>query len=503
MAEKNLFIPSGLLHIFPEIFPGVLVKIDRKGSIQWHNPNLTNLTGLSSAELLKNKWYKIFDSIDPTLSSEKFFHTLSAGQKSSSIITILSRSKERPLYTEWHFKTLSDCPGKRNCIIATGWDITEWISKEEQLLKERFHLIERNKELICLYGISQITGNSELSFESKIRHIVELIPQALQYPDQASARIGLDQDYYHSPGFDNPDPDLCLHEKFFIEGKQRGIVEVFYSRKNADEISRSPSFLMEERSLLRIIARQLALVLEHREADIKQNELQIQLRHADRLAKIGQLSAGIAHEINTPLGNILGFAQLAAKTRGLPEQVDSDLDRIVKSCLHAREIIRKLMLFSRQLPPRQEASNLNSVVEHSLDFIEHICVKGKVSVIRNFAADLPDIMLDPGQMNQVIMNLVINAVHAMPSGGILTLKTGYEDGNVFLIVQDNGTGIDPDVMEQIFLPFFSTKELDHGTGLGLSVVHGIIQAHGGRIEATSQKGEGTNFTIIFSIDGGG
>ncbi|HEO71848.1 MAG TPA: PAS domain-containing sensor histidine kinase, partial [Candidatus Hydrogenedentes bacterium] len=222
-----------------------------------------------------------------------------------------------------------------------------------------------------------------------------------------------------------------------------------------------------------------------------------QLLHADRLATLGVLAAGVAHELNEPLGNILGFAQLARKCPDLPEAVARDITKIEAASLHAREIIKKLMVFARQTPPQRVRVDLNEVVEEGLYFFRARCVKAGVQLTCALAPDLPVIMADPAQLNQVLVNLVVNALHAMPDGGALLVETTRVDGQVVLRVQDTGVGMTEATLEKIFVPFFTTKDVGQGTGLGLPVVHGIVTAHGGTIHVDGRQGEGARFEIRF------
>jgi PAS domain S-box-containing protein len=236
------------------------------------------------------------------------------------------------------------------------------------------------------------------------------------------------------------------------------------------------------------------------ESQKRQVELQHQLHHADRLATVGQLAAGIAHELNDPLGNILGYAQLASKQPDLPEQVYMDLDNIVRFALHAREIVKKVMLFSRRMPPQRTEVDLNKIVEDGLYFTEPLCSREGAKIECDLAADLPRIVADPSQLRQVIVNLLVNASQAMPDGGQIRVKTGIAgDDNTLLTVEDTGMGMDAETLAQCFNPFFTTKDVNQGTGLGLSVVHGIVKSHGGSIEAFSEPGKGARFDVRFPL----
>ncbi len=355
----------------------------------------------------------------------------------------------------------------------------------------RASLRERVKELTCLYRMAQLMEEPAIELGELLQGLVELLPPAWQYPEIASARIILDGECYATSDFGG-----CVHKQsapLVVKDQTRGCIEVGYTREKP-ELDEGP-FLEEERNLLDVVARQISLLIERRQAAEDRSRLHLQLRHADRLATIGQLSAGVAHELNEPLGNILAFAQLARKESDLPRQVASDLDKIVTTSLHAREIIKKLMLFARQMPPRKSRVNLNTLVEDGLYFLESRCAKDGVAIRRNLSPQLPDIVADPSQLNQVLVNLVVNAIQAMPGGGVMNISTREVDDRVALCVEDNGVGMNPHVLKQIFVPFFTTKEVHEGTGLGLPVVHGIVTSHGGTIEVESVPGRGSRFEV--------
>ncbi len=358
-------------------------------------------------------------------------------------------------------------------------------------------LRERVKELTCLYGIAQLAERPGISLDELLQRIVELLPPAWQYPDIAFARIVLDERRYFTAGFHDGGPRQKA--VIVVDGEGRGIVEVGYARTNSK--LDDGLFLKEEQSLIDEVARQVSLIIERRQAEGEKVKLQEQLRHADRLATIGQLAAGVAHELNEPLGSILGFAQLAKKSPTITEQVRKDIEKIEAASLHAREVIRKLMMFARQMPPSKKRISLNKVVEEGLYFLEARCAKGGVELSLSLAPGLPELIADQAQLNQVLVNLVVNALQAMPDGGTLRVETFAEDGFVVLAVEDTGSGIDQQVRRQIFLPFFTTKDVREGTGLGLAVVHGIVTSHEGSIKVDSEIGQGSRFEVRLPIAG--
>ncbi len=354
-------------------------------------------------------------------------------------------------------------------------------------------LRERVKELTCLYGISQIAANPEMSFEQKLTEIASLLPPAWQYPDRACARIIIDGSHFQTKGFKEgqhrQEAAIC------IAGRSRGIVEIHYI-DSQPFVQRSP-FLNEEQHLIDSIAGQIAHMIKHKEVETAKAELQRQLIRADRLAAIGQLAAGVAHELNEPLNTILGFAQLAQKAEGMPRQVIKDVGRIADASLHARSIIKELLVFARQTTPARIRVNLNAIISEDLKLFETLCKKSNVEFRRIIDKDLPDITADKSQLLQVISNLIVNALQAMPNGGLITIRTSFHAPMVCLMIEDTGTGMSTEVKENIFLPFFTTKDIDQGTGLGLSVVHGIVSSHNGDIHVESIEGKGTRFIVKF------
>ena len=352
-------------------------------------------------------------------------------------------------------------------------------------------LRERVKELTCLYGIARVTQQEGLSVETGLGQIAALLPPAWQYPDIAVARIVFDGNAYGTADFEGV--RFCQSVRIVIGGEHHGTVEVGYLDEKPEFVE--GPFLREEENLLGAVAREASLFTEQHEAASKRVRLVEQLRHADRLATIGQLAAGVAHEINEPLGGILGCAQLARKARDLSTDTAGDLDDIIAASLHAREIVKKLMLFARQTPSKRTRGDLNQIVQEGMSFLEARCAKEGVDLVRNLAPDLPLTLADSSQLQQVLVNLVVNALQAMPNGGTLTVATRADDVSVVLVVEDTGVGMSDEVKEQIYDPFFTTKDVGEGTGLGLSVVHGIVTSHRGSINCNSKVGSGTHFEI--------
>jgi signal transduction histidine kinase len=314
--------------------------------------------------------------------------------------------------------------------------------------RAQWALRERVKELTCLYGIARIAQTPGISLRDALQGIVELLPQAWQYPEITCARIILDGRSYATAGFQQ---GRHRQTADIMVGVRRGVVEVVYLRDKADFVE--GPFLREEQSLIDTVAKEVALIIERREGEDQRSKLQDQLRHADRLATIGQLAAGVAHELNEPLGNILGFAQLAGKDASLSKQAANDMEKIVRASLHAREVIHNLLIFARQTLPLKARVNLNEIVEVGLSFLESRCAKAGIELVRTLTPDLPEIDADKSQLQQVLVNLAVNAVQAMPEGGKLTIETAASLSSISLVVKDTGIGMTEDVKSKIFQEF--------------------------------------------------
>ena len=354
-------------------------------------------------------------------------------------------------------------------------------------------LRERVKELTCLYGIAREIESGDLLSDSIFERVIALLPRAMQFPDHCAARLTLEEQSFDAGDFEGV--KYILSTGVFVGDCSVGKLEVGYDQLPPGYQERP--FLSEEESLIDAVAREIAHIRVRRESELDRERLQEQLRHADRLATIGQLAAGVAHELNEPLGSILGFAQLIQRSEELSLQGKRDLERIVSGALYSREVIRKLMLFARQMPPQQLALDIDKIVKEGLDFFEARCAKNGIELVKNLSDRPKTFWGDPAQVRQVLVNLVVNAVQAMPEGGSLEVSTEAKEDSVILKVSDSGIGMSDEVKRSIFLPFYTTKDVDEGTGLGLAVVHGIVRAHRGEIVVDSTPGEGSCFIVRF------
>jgi two-component system NtrC family sensor kinase len=214
------------------------------------------------------------------------------------------------------------------------------------------------------------------------------------------------------------------------------------------------------------------------------------------LASIGQLAAGVAHEINNPLTGVLTFAHLLRDKENMDAQDKEDLDVIINETIRAGEIVSGLLDFARERTSKREPLAINEVIRQTMRLMRSQKPVKRVAIEEQLDGNLPKVNGDKNQLEQVLLNLSLNACEAMPDGGTLTIRTLAQDGNVLVKVTDTGCGIKKEHLDRIFEPFFSTKPVGKGTGLGLSVSYGIVQQHGGSLEVDSVEGAGTTFTIV-------
>ena len=234
--------------------------------------------------------------------------------------------------------------------------------------------------------------------------------------------------------------------------------------------------------------------------DISQRErLEEQLLQNEKLTSLGLLAAGVAHEVNTPLAVISNYIQMLAKQMPDDDPRHSLIDKIVKQTFRASEMVNNLLNFSRTGAAEFAEVNLNTVIEETLSLVNHPFRTARVNVIKLLQAQLPPVLGSNNRLQQVFLNLFMNARDAMPSGGMLEVRTARNNGYVEVEITDTGAGILRENLHRIFDPFFTTKTSGRGTGLGLSVSYGIIKEHAGKIDVRSTPGKGTSFRLEFPV----
>ncbi len=228
----------------------------------------------------------------------------------------------------------------------------------------------------------------------------------------------------------------------------------------------------------------------------EERDLQARLIQSEKMAAVGTLAGGVAHEINNPMGGILAFAQLLMRDRALDDDAKTYVQEIEESAQRCRKIVQGLLEFSRSAPTDERGHvDVNAVVEKALFLVEHTIGKHRVAIHREMPPGLPTLSANANQLQQVVVNLISNACGAIDGTGNVTVRTGEGQATVWVEVEDDGVGIEAGDRDRVFMPFFTTKPQGEGTGLGLSVSLGIIEAHGGTLRFDSEPGAGTTFRM--------
>jgi two-component system, NtrC family, sensor kinase len=389
------------------------------------------------------------------------------------------------------------------------WKIYQQILKDKQALQEAHEkLLFLNRNLENL--VTERTQDLALS-ERKYRRIfevsrdmiavvatdgtvIDLNPAGIEMlalpPSGDSSGIGHFSDFFH--GAENwHGLEKALREQGYISD-----TEVALKRHDQSQFSALLSGTAEKQKDGEVNTFQFLI------KDISQRKaMEKQLLQADKLASIGQLAAGVAHEISNPLSIILGYTQLLLRNEEQGTTQYADLKTIEKHARTCKTIVGDLLSFARSTKTVKEVVQLNDVIQGVINVVEHHLELDGIGIEKEFDAQVPALILDAEKIRQVFLNLIMNAKQAIGKKGIIRFLTQYdaERQRVLIQVEDSGCGIQPEHLPRIFDPFFTTKETGEGTGLGLSVSYGIVQNHGGEIFAESEPGKGSTFKVILPV----
>jgi two-component system NtrC family sensor kinase len=275
------------------------------------------------------------------------------------------------------------------------------------------------------------------------------------------------------------------------------------SRDELGELSESFNHMISELKRSRDAIEDWTQTLEHRVQQRTQElqEVQDQLVRAGKMAALGELAAGVAHEINNPLTGVLTFSSLMLKKVDENNPWKKDLENIVQQTTRCRNIVRGLLDFARQRKPDKKEWDIHTLIERTVTLVENQARFQNIKFVKEFKSDIPMLFVDGDQVQQVFMNIVINAADAMAgNGGTLTIRTNMKDRRAEISFTDTGCGMTKEQLSRVFTPFYTTKETGKGTGLGLAISYGIIHSHNGDIEAESQVGKGSTFRIKLPVE---
>jgi len=305
---------------------------------------------------------------------------------------------------------------------------------------------------------------------------------------------------YLARRFSSPLTQLQWISKQIAEGNYthdfavRGPVEIEQLGRSLNQMSKQ---LETEKRELEEWATTLEKKVAERADEMK--KINSQLFRSEKLASLGKLAAGVAHEINNPLTGILTNSSLLLEDLPADDPRREDVEVMVHETIRCREIVKRLLDFARQTKPQKRLADINALIENIILLVRNQTSFRNILIEKQLEAGLPEVLVDPDQIQQVFVNVILNAAEAMPKGGTLTIKSAISVGGQQLVVTlaDTGPGIPEEVRERIFDPFFTTKE--HGTGLGLSITYGIVEQHGGSISVESSVGKGSMFVIQLPV----
>jgi signal transduction histidine kinase len=348
-------------------------------------------------------------------------------------------------------------------------------------------LKERIKELTCLYEVSSIIMNAPNGqlFE-EMEAIARSLKNAFQFPVSTAIDITIPE-LNVSTG--KSEVFQVINSRIRLFNKEIGRIEAKLTDPDI-------SFLVEEQQLIDNVALKIGDLLERIEIRKSEARMKMHMERTDRLNILGELTAGIAHELNTPLANILGFAELLKpKTEG-DNEASADVDKIISSAIYSREVVKKLMFFACEMPQEMKKVNIVPSIKSAIDLLDATFRKNEVKYIVKIEEEQLWLKADTIQLTQIIFNLVINAIYFSPKNALVTIEAFQKNDSIILQIKDEGSGLTDLALEKVFQPFFTTKPVGEGSGLGLSVVHGIISSHKGSITAVNNPDRGATFTVI-------
>ncbi len=479
--EKLIEQTMQLLYTALEAAANSIMITDKSGNIQWVNKAFTQLSGYSKEEVIgKNPRFLKSEKQDPQFYKE-MWETILEGKMWSGRLE--NRRKDGTLYIDESIITpVNDCNGNLTHFIAIKQDVTERIKSENQL-----------KELEQKYRSffeDDVTGDYITTTSGKILMCNKAFAEMFRFPTVTDALNADSTTLYR-----DINPFSVLLSKL-----------VKYKKLKNYELE----MIRQDGSLAYIIGNYIGVfdksgMLQEIKAylidDTRRRILENQLIQTQKMDGIGAFASKIAHDFNNILGIILGHASLIEKHNNGMKVDEKSIQAITEAALRGAEVVKQLLTFTRKNEIQTETVKINDVIADIMKFINETFPKN-INTILHLEENLPPLVADKAQLYQMLFNLCVNARDAMPHGGQLHISTQIKNNSkdyILIKVRDTGVGIDEKIINRIYEPFFTTKDLNKGNGLGLSVVFGIVQNHKGFIEVKSQLGAGTEFLVSLPL----
>ncbi len=462
---------EALLRVVLDSSP-ISIYITQGGKLQLVNSQLTKLTGYSADEILGKRPQYVVLAEDRAAVRENAVKMLRGERSSPYEYRLVAKDGE----IRWVMESVTSIQYQgRRAILGTYIDITNH-KQAEQALDAQKELTDR---------ILASTPNAILVIDKGLK---------IMLANQAFGKIfNLAREKVEGDLLNNILPIDGLLEaisRTMADRQFQSSLEFRYKVGNGEIILLTPIVPMAVDEVLLIFHD----VTEERAREEQQH-------HIDRLASIGEVAAGVAHELNNPLASVIGYSELLLN-RQIPQDVQTDVEVIHRNAQRAVTIVRSLLAFARLQVPQQQHLNINDIIKQMLEMCDYQLKVNNITVLKELADGLPDVLADPQQLEQVFFNITLNAEQAMSEAhnrGCLTVRTELRGGKVRTTLSDDGPGIPAENLWRIFTPFFTTKAPGKGTGLGLSICHGIITAHDGRIYAESEVGQGATFVVELPV----
>jgi two-component system, NtrC family, sensor kinase len=494
MAPSSLDIQQTLQKIIEMGNDGILV-IDQDYRVEFANQLASDITGLTNNQLVGSDFRSLLSPEDRWVLA-----ALPTQMR-------LNANENRRVSTQFKIITASGAPREVEICLTLAYlegqiktyaylrDLSDRIRMETELRKTNNFL----KNII----LSSVDGIISADTKGRIVIFNQGAQRMLGYTAEEALRAVHIKDIY-TPGLGKEIMKKLRSPDFGGPGKLNNTLvslvtrsgEVFPANLSAALIYDEAGQEMASVGIFTDLRERVRLQRELEEAHLK-------LLQSEKMASLGKLAAGVAHEINNPLGGILMYATILLEDTPLKDPRRQDLQEIVDQTLRCKDIVQGLLDFSRQTRHRWVMTDLNQSIRQTIALLGGQALFHNIQLVEELDPDLPPLIADPGRVNQILTNLIINAIDGMNASGTLTLRTYPlpDSGKIGLEISDTGCGIPAENLSRIFEPFFTTKEVGQGTGLGLSTVYGLVEEHGGTIEVQSQVGKGTTFIIRLPVEG--
>jgi len=463
---------------------GEAILVLQDGITQFVNPRAVELWGYSNDELLSKPVIEFIHKDDRRVANNRNLAALRGEKRLPDRYTYRITVKGGD--TKWVETTYSQVTWEgRPALLVFMTDVTERLQTEEALKRSEGRYRTILEDMQEAYFEVDLAGNYTLFNDAICR----------QLGYSREDLMGMNYRTYTSP--EEAKRVFQIYNQIYLTGKPNEMFRAEQIRKDGKRISVEYSaFALRNDSGEIIGFRGVGRDITERKA------VEQQVLMTNKLASIGELASGVAHELNNPLTAVMGYAQLLVDNNDVPPHVKSDLDKVYQESQRAAKIVQNLLSFARRRRPEKTYFDVNDLVQRTLELRSYELKTTNISVYVNLGPDLPEIKADYHQIQQIIMNILINAEQALSEArrrGKITMTTSAADGRIRISIADNGHGILKDNISKIFDPFFTTKEVGKGTGLGLSVCHGIVTAHGGKIYVESERGRGSTFIVELPV----